>query len=398
VKLPWVFLGLLAIILISCGGVVTPTPPPRGNPPPPAQGGPVAPPAVNQEQKPKDVRAAVRGIPFVQSKTDETEPGRPVLCVYSHSRSLSDNHLEQLRPALEACLEPVFLDLSQCHRVTDAGMVHLKNLACLRRLDLFDTKIGDAGLEHLTGLTNLENLRLGTHNLPAVITDAGLAHVAKITSLRKLYLNCPKVTDDGLARLAPLTNLEEFTFAGNLLEPDVGDRRLAAMKGMTKLRALTVGSYIPKGNDPLTDAGMAYLKNFTELRHLDLAATQTKVTAAGFANLAGLTKLERLQLRYCMALRGDAVAALKDMTNLKYLQFERCDNLDDDGLQYLKGLVNVETLHLGLNQVTDAGLAHLSGMTRLQVIYLGPQTRITPRGKTALQKALPKVRFDRGTG
>src|SRR5262249_55614014 len=126
--------------------------------------------------------------------------------------------------------------------------------------------------------------------------------------------------------------------------------------------------------------------------------TTTKVTVAGFANLAGLTKLERLQLRYCMALRGDAVAALRDMTNLKYLQFERCDNLDDDGLQYLKGLVNVETLHLGINQVTDAGLAHLSGMTRLQVIYLGPQTKITSQGKAALKKALPKVRFQPGTG
>src|SRR4051794_29481993 len=62
VKLPWVFLGLLAIVLISCGGVGTPTPPPRTNFPPPDQGGPVVPPAINQDQKPKVVRAAVRDI------------------------------------------------------------------------------------------------------------------------------------------------------------------------------------------------------------------------------------------------------------------------------------------------------------------------------------------------
>ena len=51
------------------------------------------------------------------------------------------------------------LDLSST-KVTDAGLSHLKGLTNLNTLSLFGTKVTDAGMVHLTGLTNLSKLRL----------------------------------------------------------------------------------------------------------------------------------------------------------------------------------------------------------------------------------------------
>ena len=82
-------------------------------------------------------------------------------------------------------------------RITDAGLVHLEELADLRRLTLEDPQITDAGLVHLEGLTNLSVLSLrGTQ-----ITDAGLVHVEKLTNLRNLSLGNTQVTDEGVKKL-----------------------------------------------------------------------------------------------------------------------------------------------------------------------------------------------------
>ena len=41
-------------------------------------------------------------------------------------------------------------------KVTDAGLEHLKGLTQLHKLGLNNTKVSDAGLEHLNGLTQLQ--------------------------------------------------------------------------------------------------------------------------------------------------------------------------------------------------------------------------------------------------
>ena len=50
------------------------------------------------------------------------------------------------------------LDIRHASGVTDAGLVHLKGLARLEKLDLTNTQITDAGLVHLKGLTKLQRL------------------------------------------------------------------------------------------------------------------------------------------------------------------------------------------------------------------------------------------------
>ena len=75
-------------------------------------------------------------------------------------------------------------------------MVQLNDLTNLRTLDL-SKQITDAGLMHLKDLTSLQELGLGGTK----VTDAGLVNLKGLTSLRKLYLTDTKDTDTGIAEL-----------------------------------------------------------------------------------------------------------------------------------------------------------------------------------------------------
>lgn len=121
------------------------------------------------------------------------------------------------------------------------------------------------------------------------------------------------------------------------------------------------------GPRPVTDADLAYLKEFKSLKVLYLGYTD--ITDAGLAHLKGLTSLEKL-----------SIAETK---------------VTDAGLAHLKGLTNLTNLGLPFNKgITDKGLAHLTGLKKLEYLNVA-STRVTPKGIAALQKALPKVYITR---
>jgi hypothetical protein len=114
-----------------------------------------------------------------------------------HETGVSDAELEHLEG----------LDQLQTLRlygtnVSDAGLEHLKGLNQLQTLELYDTNVGDAGLEHLKGLSRLQLLAL-THTK---VTDAGLEHLKGLSQLRTLALSQTEVMEHlkGLAQLQAL--------------------------------------------------------------------------------------------------------------------------------------------------------------------------------------------------
>src|SRR5580765_2984691 len=78
------------------------------------------------------------------------------------------------------------------------------------------TSIGDAGLEHLKALAELEDLDLDA----TLITDAGLKHLQVLRQLRRLQVAYSAVTDAGLQHLETLSNLEGLNTRRTKVTPE----------------------------------------------------------------------------------------------------------------------------------------------------------------------------------
>ena len=88
-------------------------------------------------------------------------------------------------------------DSAAREKMTDAGLVHLKNLDRLERLHIMYLPITDSGLTHIKGLSELEILKLEQIN----ITDAGLVHLHGLTQLQEVTIRNTQVTTAGLENL-----------------------------------------------------------------------------------------------------------------------------------------------------------------------------------------------------
>lgn len=145
-------------------------------------------------------------------------------------------------------------------------------------LDLNHSRATDATLKYVGRLTNLEllwldNAQLRSSSGGAQITDAGLVHIAGLTDLQDLNLTGTGVTDVGLLNLARLTRLEHLILSGTR----VSDAGLAHLKGLTRLR------YLSLDFTQVTDTGLAHLKGLASLR--DLFLFDTEVSRAGVDEL-----------------------------------------------------------------------------------------------------------------
>ncbi len=91
--------------------------------------------------------------------------------------------------------EKQWVQVPEQHESTDAMLEHLKGLTALEELGLIGTNVTDAGLEQIRGLTALKYLYLYNTR----VTDAGLEHLKGLTALRRLGIGGTKVTGDGSA-------------------------------------------------------------------------------------------------------------------------------------------------------------------------------------------------------
>jgi hypothetical protein len=105
-------------------------------------------------------------------------------------------------------------------------MKHLANLQRLRRLILYGTRLGDAGLFHLRGLKSL--VVLDIHQTR--VTNAGLAHLKELANLEYLDTTGCDVADAGALQLAGLKRLR--VLRTEPLTEKTKDRLRAAIPGL----------------------------------------------------------------------------------------------------------------------------------------------------------------------
>ncbi len=137
-------------------------------------------------------------------------------------------------------------------------------------VNLKHTKVIDASLEHLQGLTRLEILSLKETG----VTDDGVVSIKGLTRLEVLELGRTKVTDKGLEYLKGFTKLKRLDLGGT----EVTDKGLVHLRGLTSLETLDLDKVIGVSN-----AGLVHLKGLRNLRTLNLDGTT--VTAAGVQDL-----------------------------------------------------------------------------------------------------------------
>jgi hypothetical protein len=214
------------------------------------------------------------------------------------------------------------LDLSNRWDITDPSLSPLENISTLRFLLLAQTKVTDAGLEHLSGFSGLKFI-----SLSSPITDKGIARLTPLKKLVGLDLTGTKLTDKGLATLKAFPELQtlvvsntKVTDAGaktiaslkSLMQLDISetlisDKGVAKLKGLDQLQILALGKKV-------TDAGLKPMASLKNLRILD--ATESRITSSGVVTLKQAPKLEELWLPWT-TLNRTQVQALGDLPHVK---------------------------------------------------------------------------------
>ena len=236
------------------------------------------------------------GVDFFADVTSVSIPGPQLDAILAHVGRL--RRLERLdAPAT---------------RVTDAGLAQLSGLSKLRILSCSGTLgLTDAGLAHLSGLERLESLSIygptriegaGVTHLASLArlrflairieSEAGLPSLSRLIELRRLFIDMPNVTDAALAQLSRLTWLEELAFGGET----GSDAGMAHLTSLTNLNMLQVYGpwFTGNGLEPVLE--MDHLSTF-------FVSDTTSVTARE------LTELQRQRPSLRLGINGSGQAS-----------------------------------------------------------------------------------------
>ncbi|MFN0170348.1 MAG: leucine-rich repeat domain-containing protein [Bryobacteraceae bacterium] len=277
--------------------------------------------------------------------------------------------------------------------VTDADMAKLARMPELRRIDLSETRVTDAGLEllkplqnvgelncyyaefltddgvrHLRGWKHLERLNLrGTR-----VTSKVFEHLAQLTSLRWLDLAFTEIDDEGFEHLASLTRLEHLAIGGNRLNGS-GLKLLKLLPSLTSLDAGGI-QRVDSGlwGLPLTDQNLQRIGELTQLKRLSLAGatlSDRDVDRPGhpeaerrelrdLSALARLVHLEMLDLSR-QPVTTDALKALAQLPRLLELRLGLAKTLDDSAAPILRSMKGLRSLYISGSKMAPATAASL---------------------------------------
>ncbi len=247
---------------------------------------------------------------------------------------------------------------------------------------------GDADpiMPHVGRLGQLEEVdffpRRKGNDIAFGLTDAGMVHLRNLTQLRHLSLGVntaqgsvgSKITGKSLAAIAGAKRLQILQLQGIPLV----DADLAILEGLSDLRILTIES------PDVTDAGLAHLAGLAELR--DLGLQGTRVTAEGIKHLRGLTRLHKLNLALT---RVESLETCRSLGSLESLVLARAP-IGDAGLAPAPGsspgFAGLNLMNLAFTRVSDAGLMHLRDLPKLRLVQV-INSAVTDAGVAEFKKA-----------
>jgi hypothetical protein len=266
--------------------------------------------------------------------------------------------------------------LTSAWRGGDAGVATLASISGLHVVSFEDSRITDAALPHLTGLTQLERLYLGPSHMRAV----GLRCLAGLPALRHLSLRGLSLAGPAYEQLAELSQLESL----GLDDTPLADDQLGQIARLTSLRMLWLNG------TRVTDAGLDRFLPLVNLTHIEMA--HTAINGSRLSVLKPLTRLRFMTLEDT-AVDDRAARQLGELTQLTSLGLDHT-HITDAGLADLGKLIHLETLWLSGTTISDAGLAQLGSLKQLRALHL-EDTGVTDAGVSALSQLLPDADITR---
>ncbi len=384
----------------------------------------------------------------VCNTTQKTYAGLPMLVRLKQLQHLKLNASSIDDQGLEYLLQLpnlTHLDLSYTS-ISDDGMIAIGELSKLRSLRLHGCLISDQGLHSIGNLVDLEELWLGS----AWVTDQGLEQLRGCRSLKRINLANTLVTDESLQLLksypdlerlqaseskitlrgmfnlsaanpkftlrsaiagfgigtgterrpsgekqGPLSTLKEMDMNSN---PLVNDDTLAALHEKGFLSDL---SYLDLSDTSVTDEGMVYLRDSTQLFTLDIE--RTSVTDEGLNWLKNLKNLRYLPCRESQLTLPSMIHLIVTLQGRPSEDvFTTCLTRDtghdlfptaldlhgmrisDDDLRLIVPIIKLDTINLSDNPLSDAGVLHVAKIPQLRQLWIsGP--RISGEGLASLQ-------------
>ncbi len=251
--------------------------------------------------------------------------------------------------ALEGLTELKKFDSSEL--MTDATLLYLRDMVKMERLTLNKMHIKGDGLRHLAGMSRLVDLVL----YGCKVTEATLSHLPAFPTLRGLWLNALRLSDTALLNLPTFPALVGFDLMNTDSYTGDGLECLARMDKLTSFRGNPAGR-------------------------------------AGLRHLAGLRRLERLELNGHappMTTDDDDLAHLPPLPSVKHLDLSST-GITDAGLAHLGNLSGLRTVNLLWTNVGDESIRHLAALPALEAAFLNG-TYVTERGVRELQDARPGI-------
>ena len=306
------------------------------------------------------------------------------------------------------------LDLSRCHRITEACLDDVARLRDLTTLDLNDNR-GNLGavstfekLKLLPKLTTLylRNLRAfngkGPELLPALrhldvsreiggFGDAGFSNLQGLAKLTRFNANHSRnwhankgISYEGVQSIEHMQNLEFLGLYGIFsLKQEEYNQLFAKLPELTELE-LGFNWQLKGDNlnfpDGLTSLDMreswALLDDSivrmdkSQLLHLNLYDCHA-ITDKTLLAMSNARQLQTFILTGAAAVTDEGVRALRGNTSLNSLSISDNERVSDEGLRSLSTLPQLKTLNLWhLDNVNGSGLSCLREMTNLESLTL----------------------------
>jgi len=262
---------------------------------------------------------------------------------------------------------------------TDQGLKELVKLQSLEDLRLAGLGVTDVGMSYIAKLGNLKELSL----FGCPITDNGLVKLKALKSLKSLYLYKPKnITISGLSYLNSSTQLTELNAYG-IVQDNTG----LDISGLTKLEKLTLTLNATRAGkelvyDALFDEDLVCLAKLKNLKWFQIGSSKNSmITNAGIAYLENMTDMERLTIGSAY-LTDDTLAHLANMKKLDTLIIT--GNFTDDGLRWLTNLKRLSSLTVySANNFTPAALQQLrDNLPNLRSLTADQDRKISKMTKT----------------